>query len=299
MKSKMFQILGVFVLLLSVGVVSGCQTLRPVPSRMYSDHKKFLTYGDYKAMVGAIGARGAYTYGWSYDYGSVGAAIKRATKECESNLQKYSVMADCKIHFVGNTNVRGLSEPDVAAVIADYNKGSAAETPATPSEPIDLSGKADEEICHLAVHSDKWNFKWYPEYVSEAKSRGFTPETCATLVVKKNAEDQSTATSSTIAQEEEETETKPIAVSWGGYSDLMAGIVTFSKANEGDVDIILPSGEGRCAGTFNMQNETHGTWAISCTNGRAASGVFEVVGKTRTGKGKDAYGNEITFTVGG
>ncbi|WP_421781772.1 hypothetical protein, partial [Kiloniella litopenaei] len=51
--------------------VAACQTTRPVPPGMYHDQQKYLTYDDHKAMVGAIGNHGAYTYGWAWNHSNI------------------------------------------------------------------------------------------------------------------------------------------------------------------------------------------------------------------------------------
>ena len=60
---------------------------------------------------------------------------------------------------------------------------------------------------------------------------------------------------------------RPLALSWNGYSDLIAGKVKFNEADsKGSVNFVLPNNDGTCEGSYNLQQQGKGTWQISCTN---------------------------------
>ncbi|WP_417432081.1 hypothetical protein [Kiloniella sp.] len=112
---------------LSLGVtllaVAACQTTRPVPPGMYHDQQKYLTYDDHKAMVGAIGNNGAYTYGWAWGYSNIDDALVRARKGCEKNRSGAEVSLECKVHFIGDQNVMSLSPEELEVAIKNYKAG--------------------------------------------------------------------------------------------------------------------------------------------------------------------------------
>lgn len=128
-------------------LLSACQTVRPLPPGMYYSHQEYKTFDGYKAMMGAIGARGAWTFGWSWGYVSVDSAIENATKSCKKNLTKYGVLADCKLHFIGDTNVRGWTDEKISAAVADYKStvrsGGVEDTVASRLAKLSSEGQAD------------------------------------------------------------------------------------------------------------------------------------------------------------
>lgn len=95
--------------------------------------------------------------------------------------------------------------------------------------------------------------------------------------------------------------TRPIAVQWEGYSDLISGTVTLNEnASGGKMAMVLPRSEGDCQGSYTFDNKGGGSWAASCTNGLAASGDFEGFGNNKgsVGKGTDSKGRAVKFTIG-
>lgn len=95
--------------------------------------------------------------------------------------------------------------------------------------------------------------------------------------------------------------TRPIAVQWEGYSDLISGTVTLNEnSSGGKMAMVLPRNEGDCQGSYTFDNKGGGSWAASCTNGLAASGTFEGFGKNKgsVGKGTDSKGRAVKFTIG-
>ena len=98
-------------------------------------------------------------------------------------------------------------------------------------------------------------------------------------------------------------ETRPIAVSWDGYSDLISGEIVFLKSapGTGNVKITLPKGDGTCSGRSKAIQPSNGVWSLSCTNGMSAAGTYESYGdgKGESGAGTDANGREVRYTIGG
>ncbi|WP_419905049.1 hypothetical protein [Kiloniella sp.] len=103
--------------------VAACQTTRPVPPGMYHSQQKYLTFGEKKAMVGAMDTNGAYTFGWAWNQSSADEAINSAMSGCLENKDSYEVLGECKVHFIGNTNVRNFSEEELQLAITAYDNG--------------------------------------------------------------------------------------------------------------------------------------------------------------------------------
>lgn len=93
---------------------------------------------------------------------------------------------------------------------------------------------------------------------------------------------------------------KPIAISWTGYSDLIAGEITFKEKDyEGSLSLNLPNNDGNCKGTYSLLLNGIGTWQITCSNNMAAHGTLKwVKNNAATGIGKDLNKRTVKFTVG-
>lgn len=95
---------------------------------------------------------------------------------------------------------------------------------------------------------------------------------------------------------------RPIALQWDGYSNLIAGTVNLNQGKDGgSVALTLPNNDGNCAGKYSMFDRTNGVWSLKCTNGMAASGTLTAygTGKGSSGKGRDKNGNSVSYTLGG
>jgi hypothetical protein len=92
---------------------------------------------------------------------------------------------------------------------------------------------------------------------------------------------------------------KPIAISWTGYSDLIAGEITFEEKNyEGSLSLDLPNNDGNCKGRYSLLLNGIGTWHITCSNNMAAHGTLKwVKNNAATGIGKDLNKQNVKFTV--
>jgi len=92
---------------------------------------------------------------------------------------------------------------------------------------------------------------------------------------------------------------RPLALSWDGYSDLIAGKVKFNEADsKGSVNFVLPNNDGTCEGSYNLQQQGKGTWQISCTNNMGAAGTINwVKNGSVTGTGRDYKDKKVKFTI--
>ena len=94
---------------------------------------------------------------------------------------------------------------------------------------------------------------------------------------------------------------RSIALSWEGYSSLIAGSVNFNEADyKGTLNLSLPNGDGDCSGSYSLQSDGKGTWQIACTNDMGAAGTLKW-NKTNgvTGRGRDHNDKKVKFTVAG
>ena len=92
---------------------------------------------------------------------------------------------------------------------------------------------------------------------------------------------------------------RPLALSWDGYSDLIAGKVKFNEADsKGSVNFVLPNNDGTCEGSYNLQQQGKGTWQISCTNNMGTAGTINwVKNGSVTGTGRDYKDKKVKFTI--
>lgn len=93
-----------------------------------------------------------------------------------------------------------------------------------------------------------------------------------------------------------------MALRWEGVSELISGTVEITEgARKGSLAAKWPGGAGTCAGIYEFTRAASGHWAVSCTNGLSATGIFNAfgAGKGSSGQGKDASGRAVEFTVGG
>lgn len=103
--------------------------------------------------------------------------------------------------------------------------------------------------------------------------------------------------------QDQNSQNRPIAVSWEGFGELLAGTMTFNEVlGEGTVSIPLPNGAGTCIGKYQFSDDppSEASWAVACTNNLAATGTFKGLGKNKgsVGEGTDTNGKKVMFTVG-
>ena len=92
---------------------------------------------------------------------------------------------------------------------------------------------------------------------------------------------------------------RPLALSWDGYSNLIAGTVKFNESDyKGVLNLALPNNDGTCKGSYSLQADGKGTWQISCTNNMGAAGTLKwVKDGAVTGTGRDHNDKKVKFTV--
>ena len=94
---------------------------------------------------------------------------------------------------------------------------------------------------------------------------------------------------------------RAIALKWDGYSDLIAGKLTFKSSQRvGKINLSLPNNDGQCQGSYTL-SEKMGTWSILCKNEMSASGtlIWNMETDSVTGKGVDTKNKTVQFTVSG
>ena len=92
---------------------------------------------------------------------------------------------------------------------------------------------------------------------------------------------------------------RSIALSWDGYSDLIAGTVDFDETDyKGKLNLELPNNDGSCEGSYSLQEDGKGTWQIACTNNMGAAGTLKWKKDGGvTGLGRDHNDKKVKFTV--
>ncbi len=180
------------------------------------------------------------------------------------------------------------------------NEVSSSPTPIY--QPKDYSKQSDESICRMAL--DPIQVYWdrhtnLAGHVEEALKRKLTLQQCANLTgrVYSNSQISTSKTQKTIKG------SRPISVTWEGYTELLKGTVVFKEtAGEGDVRMLLPNGEGTCTGKYRFSDikAAIATWAVACTNNLAASGSLKGLGRGKgfAGEGTDTKGKKVKFTLG-
>ena len=92
---------------------------------------------------------------------------------------------------------------------------------------------------------------------------------------------------------------RSIALQWEGYSDLIAGTISFDEKNyQGTLKLPLPNNDGTCNGSYTLQEGGNGVWQMTCTNNKGASGTLKWDGSGGvTGIGRDYKNKKLKFTV--
>lgn len=176
---KMFRMIAVSVLMIGLSAcqTAGIQTLDSafIQSHGFGSKRTFIS--EYEQMntgrVLAISKTDGYLY---YRY-YLGTVMRMADLRSET-LKMCAIKANEECVILAYNN--DLTSPGIEVVKAVYGdkSGATSNTAVSTSEPVDFSDMADKNVCGYAVHLLEWNIKWYPEHVTEAKARGFTPETC-------------------------------------------------------------------------------------------------------------------------
>ena len=141
--------------------------------------------------------------------------------------------------------------------------------------------------------SSKWSKE---ELVAKLTELGFVGNSTNTITttetIKKKEEPKKNVKKYELQGE------RSIALSWDGYSDLIAGTVIFNEANyKGTLNLPLPNNDGTCEGTYSLQEDGKGTWQIGCTNKMGAAGTLKWGDGGVTGSGRDHNDKKVKFTV--
>lgn len=84
---------------------------------------------------------------------------------------------------------------------------------------------------------------------------------------------------------------------------MIAGVISYHQSGKkGKLNLTLPGKQViDCSGSFQIKQKRKGTWSLTCTDKRTASGIFEAygTGKGASGSGTDSQGRHLQFTVGG
>ena len=121
-----------------------------------------------------------------------------------------------------------------------------------------------------------------------------------TFVKKKSSkEEKKKETTKKIVKKYQLNGKRSIAMSWEGYSNLIAGTIEFNEVDyKGILDLALPNNDGNCEGTYSLQKGGKGTWQIACSNNLGAAGTLKWnKNGSVTGKGRDHKDNKVKFTV--
>ena len=101
------------------------------------------------------------------------------------------------------------------------------------------------------------------------------------------------------------TYTAPFTAHWEGAKDVLQGTMSYVQAG-GKGDIMASYGDVDCqgrwqwvAGEYGTEQLPHGTWSITCTDGRSASGTYLSSKPDQSeGQGVDSDGKQVRITVG-
>ena len=144
---------------------------------------------------------------------------------------------------------------------------------------IKFSRKFDEQVVRTIFEQKEW----YGNSATEKKPK-----------IAKKKETKPKVSKKYSAKGE-----RAIALSWEGYSDLIIGRLTFDEKNyKGKIIFDLTDSQSSCEGTYSLLKNGSGTWQISCSNQKAASGKLKWIKDGEvTGEGKDINNKIVKFTV--
>lgn len=141
--------------------------------------------------------------------------------------------------------------------------------------------------------SSKFSSKWTDQQIKDKLHElGFYGNTTTTKKVEKKKEEK-------IVKKYSLEGKRSIALSWDGYSDLIAGTVEFDEADyKGILNLSLPNNDGTCEGSYSLQSDSKGTWQISCSNNMGAAGTLKWIEDGGvTGTGRDHNDKKVKFTI--
>ena len=152
------------------------------------------------------------------------------------------------------------------------------------------------------------NIKWYNGKSAKALKIKFTSKDSIQEIKDKltqldlygsSDDDKIKSKTSTIKKQYSLKGKRSIALQWEGYSDLIAGTISFDEKNyQGTLKLPLPNNDGTCNGSYTLQEGGNGVWQMTCTNNKGASGTLKWDGSGGvTGIGRDYKNKKLKFTV--
>ena len=254
---------------------------------------------------------------WIVVLGLVWCNTSNAGKYGEGELQLTKNVVDYFIKFIRG---KGSKYPSDFYVTLDGTNATYWYCSAGPSNCTE--GSATEDIKHCKRQTGKeckkfafkrtikWknginpgkgkasriNSKWSDsEIYAKLTELGFYKNTTTTKKIEKKETKKEEKVVKKYSLEGE----RPLALSWDGYSNLIAGTVKFNESDyNGVLNLALPNNDGTCKGSYSLQADGKGTWQISCTNNMGAAGTLKWVKDGGvTGTGRDHNDKKVKFTV--
>ena len=145
----------------------------------------------------------------------------------------------------------------------------------------------------------------YGDFIGDHRACRRNVEDLETILQRKGATSQ--AASSPKAAKAPKIRRVPFVASWEGEFASVSGTLEYT-ANKpsGSISAPWPDGTYKCTGTFHITSGKYGTnempngpWALSCTNGKTATGEFESHQRGKgKGKGVDRSGKIVEIAFG-
>lgn len=168
--------------ILFTGLLIGCAESGGINPRGWHFLSKYEETPDYKALVVTPSTRhDAYAMGIGQDSMSVEAAIDDAMQICEEGRTRVGAVPECRLHSVGDVEVRGMNEAELAAVIAQYKTraqpaAAGASRPDPPREAVRLVNtgysRARSGDYNGAIRDYTEAIRLAPEYIRAYFNRG-------------------------------------------------------------------------------------------------------------------------------
>lgn len=175
--------------------------LRTVPKDI-TDMMATEYFNKNKFKVVAVASDSDYGYAWGEvnNYYILENAIRNAIDQCNESKAEYNVGAPCKVRYLGNVDVGGLSDNELDIAIADYKKYPDLYGGSTIVAWLDVKNVAtklayvgpykswtDKGLCSVSITPEEKPLDWvdkreWNERVKEAKLRHLTPLSCAVLL---------------------------------------------------------------------------------------------------------------------
>ncbi len=105
-------------------LLTGCGSGSTIPSNFLPQIEEYQGQDHYRAFVStATAASAERAYGSSWSQGSIDKAIDDALERCRNHVE---IADSCRIHYLGDIDVSGLNEEEVARAKAVYKDNLSA-----------------------------------------------------------------------------------------------------------------------------------------------------------------------------